>query len=173
MITLMMIVASLYAYSQVEYTPVNESLDSIIAYTYKIGYKNVARNDTTSNGIRYDAWDKDYNSFVNIVTVPTKKRTLLAIVYTFNAKIPDVKKVQIDGFKAGLYKKRYIITDGNYKAIRKAADKLDRTDDGCTYSYYYKGNTCKVYSYKRGNTYYTTVKLNGRVVSTATVNVRY
>ena len=184
MITLIMMITTVCGYSQVEFTPVNEGLDSIIAYTYKLGYENVVRNDTTSNGIRYDAWNKEYNSFVNVITVPDKKKTYTSIVYTFDANIPSglvasesnipsVKPVKIEGFKTGFYKKWYIITDGNYKAICKALDKLNKPSDNCSYSYSYKGNTCNIYTYKRGNTYYSTVKLNGRTVSTATVNVRY
>ena len=181
---IMMVLTTVCSFSQVEYTPVNDGLDSIIAYTSKLGYENVTSNDTISNGFRYCAWNKEYNSFVNIVTVPTKKKTYTSIVYTFDANIPSgyeavysnipsIKPVNIEGFKTGLYKKWYIITDGNYKAICKALDKLNKTSDSCSYSYSYRGNTCKIYSYKRGNTYYSTVTLNGKTVSTATVNIRY
>ena len=68
--------------------------------------------------------------------------------------------MNIEGFKTGLYKKWYIIADGNYKAICKALGKLNKISDNCSYSY--RDNTCKIYSYKRGNIYYSTVPLNGK-----------
>lgn len=70
-----MLVASLSAFSQIERTPYNESVDSIITYTQSIGYTDIVLNDTitkeenriTRKMIRYGAVNKDNNTSVTII----------------------------------------------------------------------------------------------------------